>query len=527
MTTTFTPTFTYTVTTTPTFTFSSTPTWTPTWTLTSTNTFTVTPTFTATTTPTVTHTITQTFTPTTTPTATTTFTFTSTPTPTFSPTATQTPTATFTPTPNVNISKTVSETVGNSGDILTYTLVLSPSLGQANSVAVTDILHNYLSFVSFGPVPAGVNVPTFANNTLVWTLATMPTTPVTLTFQAQLAAYVPQGTNITNTAQLTYAGLANPKQASANTTMATTYMVHIGVYNEAGELIKNIYVQELSQEVTNFNILQTPTITTLNGKVYVEVNGQAIASWDGTNQNGDPVLNGSYYVKVDNTDPFGVTTTVSQVVTVNRHLAKVQVNIFNEAGEIIRHLTSYVDAADAFSINNVKLSSSVLQPTTDTTPTTGNTNILMINMGNGESVTWDGTDDQGAIVTNGHYDVEIHYEDGAGGEQVVTRGLLVETTGSTHPNNTILAMPNLLNWKTSYQTVIEVNSTEAYTLRVKVYDTAGELLKNVPVVPNGVENQMTADFSNVASGLYLTLVEVINNTGGVEKRQALKIIVVR
>jgi hypothetical protein len=231
-------------------------------------------------------------------------------------------------------------------------------------------------------------------------------------------------------------------------------------------------------------------------------------------------------VKLDNTDPFGVTSTITQVVTVNRHLAEVQVNVFNEAGEIVRHLTSYVADSGAFSVNNVNLSSAVLQPTTDTTPTEGNTNIVMVNLGSGEAVTWDGTDDQGAIVSNGHYDLEIHYEDGGGGDQVVTRGLLVETTGSTHPNNVVYAMPNLMNWKTGYQTVFAVSSTEVYTMRAKVYDIAGELIKDVPVAPNGVENQVKADFSNVASGVYLGMVELINNTGGVEKRQALKIVVV-
>ena len=340
---TFTVTVTFTPTNSPTATLPQTPTYT----------YTATPTYTPTNTYTITNTFTPTYTHTYTPTVTWTSTLTMTPTATYSPTPTLTPTATFTPTPDVDIAKMESESVGHSNDVVTYTVVISPVWGQANSVVVTDLLPNYLTFEGFGPVPAGVNLPTYVNNTLTWTLAVMPANPVTLTFQAQLASFEPQGTVITNTAQLTYASLSTPKKASVSMTMATNYTVHIGVYNEAGELIKQIAVQELSQEVTSFTIFQQPTITTLNGKVFVEVNGQAIASWDGTNQNGDPVLNGSYYVKVDSTDPYGVTNTVTQVVTVNRHLAEVQVDIFNEAGEIVRHLTSYVEDAGTFSINNV------------------------------------------------------------------------------------------------------------------------------------------------------------------------------
>ena len=525
----FTPTNTFTATVTPTVTLTHTPTSpsTPTFTFTPTVTNTITNTRTFTNTPTFTNTFTPSYTQTNTPTVTWTPTFTNTPTVTNSPTPTQTPTATFTPTPDVEIAKLESESVGHSNDIVTYTLVVSPAFGQANSVVVTDALPNYLTFEGFGPVPASVNNPSFLNNTLTWTLVVMPATPVTLTFQAQLATFVPQGTVITNTAQLTYTGLSSPKRASVSMTMATSYTVHIGVYNEAGELITSYPAMELSQEITNFSILASPTITTLNGVVYIEVNGQELESWNGMNQSGTPVQNGSYYVKVDNTDPFGITNTVSQVVTVNRHLAKVQVNIFNEAGEIIRHLTSYVDDAGTFSIDNVNLSTAVLQPTSDTTPVPGNANYVTINLGNGQSLSWDGKDDQGSIVTNGHYNVEIHYEDGTGGDQVVTRGLLVETTGQTHPNDVVYAKPNVLNGRSGYQTALRVDSNDAYTLRIKIYDIAGELIRNVPVVPDGVNNEMQADFSSQASGMYFAMVELINGQGGVAKRQALKIVVVR
>jgi hypothetical protein len=151
---------------------------------------------------------------------------------------------------------------------------------------------------------------------------------------------------------------------------------------------------------------------------------------------------------------------------------------------------------------------------------------VTINLGNGETLTWDGTDDQGAIVTNGHYDVEIHYEDGTGGDQVITRGLLVESTGRTHPNDMVYAKPNLMTWRTGYQTTLAVDSADTYTFQVKVYDVAGELLKDVPVKPNGT-NQVKADFSDQATGMYFAMVELVNPQGGVAKRQALKIVVVK
>ena len=130
--------------------------------------------------------------------------------------------------------------------------------------------------------------------------------------------------------------------------------MHIGVYNEAGELIKSFPILETIAGDHEFQSASDadhhhPARGGVRGS---ERSGRS-SRGTGQNQNGDPVLNGSYYVKVDSTDPLGVTNTITQVVTVNRHLAKVQVNIFNEAGEIIRHLTSYVDDAGTFQINNV------------------------------------------------------------------------------------------------------------------------------------------------------------------------------
>jgi len=54
-------------------------------------------------------------------------------------------------------------------------------------------------------------------------------------------------------------------------------------------------------------------------------------------------VNGNYYVKVDNIDTFGVVRTTTQEVTVNRSLYKADLTIYNEAGEVVRHLLTYVD----------------------------------------------------------------------------------------------------------------------------------------------------------------------------------------
>src|SRR5581483_7079004 len=121
---------------------------------------------------------------------------------------------------------------------------------------------------------------------------------------------------------------------------------------------------------------------------YVEVGGQMLTAWDGTNQSGDPVDNGVYHLQVSSTDTFGVVTNVSQLVTVSRSIAKIQINIYNEAGEVIRHLYAYADNPSNLQMGNVALSSSMLAPTASTV--TNGTNQVVMTFPNGFTLSWDG-----------------------------------------------------------------------------------------------------------------------------------------
>jgi hypothetical protein len=95
---------------------------------------------------------------------------------------------------------------------------------------------------------------------------------------------------------------------------------------------------------------------------------------------------------------------------------------------------------------------------------------------NGMTLIWDGKSDSGAIVTNGHYQVEVHYTDGKGGEQIVTRGLVVQSANSPITNGNVFAGPNILKGGVN-STLIQVYSNTNYTLEARLYNTAGELIR--------------------------------------------------
>ena len=101
---------------------------------------------------------------------------------------------------------------------------------------------------------------------------------------------------------------------------------------------------------------------------------------------------------------YGVVTTVEKVVTVSRSIARIEVNIYNEAGEVVRHLYGYADDPGNLSTMDVKFSTNLLQPTNGT-PVPGGS-VVYITSSTGLNLVWDGRSDSGAIVTNGHYEIK-------------------------------------------------------------------------------------------------------------------------
>ena len=425
---------------------------------------------------------------------------------------------------DAEIAKSVSSTLAKNDDLLTYTLTVRAVGGMVHNVVVTDVLPAHLNFVSFGPVPTDAATSWDSESrTMTWNLPDMTAGKTyLLTYQAQVDSYVLQGTALTNNAQLAYAELTGTKSASAEVRMATLYTVSVAVYNAAGELVKEIWVQKLSEQIMNITIPDAPSILSLRGIVYVVSKGVTIAAWDGTNGDGNPVSNGAYYLKVGNMDAYGVVTSVSDVVTVSRAIAKAEVDIFNEAGEVVRHLYGYADDPGLSSVLTMQLSTSAIKPGYVASGATPSQVAVMLS--NGVTVVWDGKSDGGIFVQSGQYFIVAHTVDGQGREATETQQISVLDENSHSGVGKVTAIPNLMNSANGYQAVFKSDSSISFTLRVSVYTVAGELV-GVFQGEAGI-NQVKWDASGVASGLYLAVVEEINAQGGLASRQIVKIVVV-
>jgi flagellar hook assembly protein FlgD len=282
-------------------------------------------------------------------------------------------------------------------------------------------------------------------------------------------------------------------------------------------------VKQFAQPVMDITLAQSSQITSLNGptgKIDIVYQGAVIGTWDGTNANGQPASNGTYQIKVDNVDSFGSVTSTTQQATVNRSLYKVTVLVYNSVGEVVRHLYSFTDDPGLATVNGVQLSTDVIKP--GTAPAAGVPSTLTISLGNGTTLVWDGRNDTGSFVQTGEYFLEIHSTDGTGENATVTKQVSVEE-GNRGVGDIVLE-PNLVDLsKGSGAVTFEGPQGMNLTLRASVYTLAGELVTVVDGTPG--TGTMGWSASGLASGLYLAVVEVKDDTGGLVRRQILKLLV--
>jgi hypothetical protein len=233
--------------------------------------------------------------------------------------------------------------------------------------------------------------------------------------------------------------------------------------------------------------------------------------------------NGNYYVKVDNIDNMGVDKSTTQPVQVSRSLYKTAVLIYNEAGEVVKHLYLYTDDPGLPGTANIKLSTQTIEPGANLGG--GVPSQLTVTLSNGTTLVWDGTGDSGSYVTSGQYLVEVHTVDGTGGETTFSQPVGVLGGHSDNGVGNVTAWPNVLPANNgSMATTFHSDSTLAETLEVSVYTLAGELVQ-APRMGPAAQGWVDFDPSNLASGIYLAVVKLHDSNGGLLGRRTVKVLV--
>jgi flagellar hook assembly protein FlgD len=415
------------------------------------------------------------------------------------------------------------------GGLLTYTLDIDVQNSPAANSNVTDILPSNVTFVKFltgNPPVAGVTFLSGTTTGLEWNLSTLSPGHYSLGYETQVNSLVTGGSAIVNQAVFNSPGLNQPITAVAKALVSGTYTVSIDIYNGAGEVVKTIPIQQFSQPIQNIAIGSTNIIGSLDNPVTIFYGNTPIGIWDGTNNNQQPVLNGNYYVKVDSVDPTGNLTSVTQTVTVNRTLYTITANIYNESGEIVKHLLAYATSPGQALVTGATLSSPVLKPSLQ--PSSGQPTQLIVTLNTGITLDWDGTSDKGSVVQGGQYYIEINSTDGKGSSSELTQTIVVMGGGASGIQS-MAASPNELTFANgTTSTRFKVKASMTVSVEATIYTVAGERVATVENDPTNPNESQVWDANGHASGLYIAIITARDPaTNGIISRQTSKFLIIR
>jgi uncharacterized repeat protein (TIGR01451 family) len=420
----------------------------------------------------------------------------------------------------------VSATTANPGNTLTYDIDLSVSNAPATAVFVQDTLPANMTFTDFQTPTPGVGVSTNQTGLLLsWNFSNpLPIGNYVLPYQASINSAAPSGTPLVNQSWVTIAG-GSPVSASCPVTVIGLFSVQVNIYNSAGEVVKTILVQNVSQPISNITLSTSNQITTLQGPgstILIYYNGALIGTWDGSNNSENPVTNGTYQIKVSSTSTSGVVTSVSQQATVNRQLSNITATIYNSSGELVRTLYSLVSDSFNSQMTNVNLSSSVISPGSSVTGNNTHLQIVVVTSGTPVTLTWDGTNNSSTVVTPGSYTIQLNWDNGQGSTTDISRTVLViPASGST---GVAVARPNVLEPGATMITTFDgTGVANAYTVNARIYTIAGQLIMPIQGTPGTASAAWNA--SGMASGIYFAVVDVLNADGGNIDHQTFKILV--
>jgi flagellar hook assembly protein FlgD len=383
-----------------------------------------------------------------------------------------------------------------------------------------------MTFTDFQTPTPGVAVT--ANQTgllLSWSFNNpLPVGNYILPYQASISSQAQSGIPLINQSWVTIAG-GSPVSASCPVTVIGLFTVQVNIYNSAGEVVKTILVQNVSQPISNITLSTSNLITTLQGPgstILIYYNGVLIGTWDGSNNSGNPVTNGTYQIKVSSTSTSGVVTSVSQQAMVNRQLSNITASIYNSSGELVRTLYNLVSDSFNSQMTNVNLSSSVISPGPSASGTGANLQIIVVTSGAPVTLTWDGTNNSATVVTPGSYTIQLNWDNGQGATTDISRTVLVTPpSGST---GVAMARPNVLEPSQTMTTTFDGSGvTNAYTVNARVYTISGQLITSIQGTPGAASALWNA--SGMASGIYFAVVDVLNANGGNIDHQTFKLLV--
>jgi flagellar hook assembly protein FlgD len=327
------------------------------------------------------------------------------------------------------------------------------------------------------------------------------------------------------------------------------YVLKINVYNEAGEIVKTIASVPTNNLMTSasltFNGVETGNMLAGEGAFSIYIpgvetpytcgTGSTGFVWEGENDQSQAIGPGAYYLKIEQTDPYGHVYSITKDINIIDGREYVELNIYNASGELIKKQRQYGGDYSGFGLSIDVPDLISIKP--------GGANNIDIKYSNnsGDVLTWDGKTADGIVVSNGSYEIQVVVKDDIRGTVSTSKTIIVLRESEQYLGN-ISIVPNPYTKKDEALGGVEIRwdsnapawqlnypLAAAGTVRIMILNLNGELVR---VLAGNLKTGMvkwdtkTARGGNAAGGTYIVIVEGLSDSG-YRERKIQKLAIVR
>lgn len=302
------------------------------------------------------------------------------------------------------------------------------------------------------------------------------------------------------------------------------YIIKISIYNEAGEVVRELILERASAVIGEIKLTSNgQEVKVITNKSLLEINlpgietpgtigqGGSVFIWDAKNDRGQVVKQGVYYIKVEEKDGYGHTNVLIRDINVMKEEQYVEVRIFNSAGELVKVIRE----------EEVKIPEKVILGIDNIIPIEGKGSEVIISYGEepGANVRWDGRNERGEVVKGGTYEIQVITKTEQGVKVQASKTVIILNEEKEFISN-IKVIPNPVEKEKVSKAKIKWEGEGEGRVRVYIYNVAGELIRKIEGIleAGSIEWDLkTSGGAVISQGNYIVIIEGISKSGYVNK----------
>lgn len=229
--------------------------------------------------------------------------------------------------------------------------------------------------------------------------------------------------------------------------------------------------------------------------------------WDGTNDGGQLISQGLYFIKFTVENEYGQVETTIKEINILISQEYVRLKIYNSAGEVVRVIESPNTPGTIVSLG-----------VNDVVAVGKGNNDVEVEYAPGQIIKWDGNNSDGRTVDSGVYEMKVEISTADGYKITASKSVTVLNAGKAGviSGEKISPNPIVLESGNSGKVAIQWIPSGPGRMTVTIYNSTGELIRKtvMGLVPSSFDWDLkTVGGQPVTSGVYVVVLQAKRDTG--------------